>query len=120
MKWYCKELKEKYATFEGRISRTKYWKFYAITALFFLATVLIDLLIIAISDDAIYAGFLSLIYFAIMFLPLLAASVRRLHDTGKSGWYILINLIPLLGGIILLIMLLLPGMKSSNIYGPET
>ncbi|MEL6559827.1 MAG: DUF805 domain-containing protein [Bacteroidota bacterium] len=120
MHWYFKIIKENYASFEGRTGRSEFWKFYVVTVLLFVITILLDLLIIALSNDAMYAGFISLIFALFMFLPVLAATVRRLHDTGKSGWYMFLNLIPLFGGVAIMIMLLIPGQKDSNKYGPKT
>lgn len=120
MHWYFRIIKEKYATFDGRTSRSEFWKFYGITMLLFTVTVLLDLLIIEFSDDAIYAGYISLIFVFVLFLPILAATARRLHDTGKSSWYLLLNLIPLLGGATLLFLLLMAGQRGSNKYDSET
>ena len=63
--------------------------------------------------------FLYLIYVLAVFIPSLAVAVRRLHDVGKSGWFYLISLIPLIGGIWLLILFVTEGDKGPNQYGPD-
>ncbi|HEY8980241.1 MAG TPA: DUF805 domain-containing protein, partial [Streptomyces sp.] len=64
-------------------------------------------------------GILSIIYSLAVLLPSLGVSVRRLHDTGKSGWWILIALIPLAGVIILIVFLATEGKREPNAYGPD-
>ena len=54
-----------------------------------------------------------------MFLPLLAVGIRRLHDIGKSGWYCLWGLLPIVGWIILIVYAARPGMSGPNQYGPD-
>lgn len=119
MSRYLKILNEKYATFKGRARRTEFWMFYLITVLFFIAFVLLDLLIIELTNDAYLAGFLSLIYSVFLFLPFIAVTARRLHDIDKSAWWLLLNFIPVIGGIILLILLIKPGTDAANKYGAD-
>lgn len=94
----------KYADFEGRANRSEYWYW-------FLFNVLLGILSLA----PLVAGIISLI----LFIPSLAVSVRRLHDIGKSGWWYLIGLIPLIGTIILIIFFLQESMEEDNEYGPN-
>lgn len=115
MNWYIEVLK-KYATFDGRASRSEYWYF-------FLFNALIELVLVAIMYGIpIFAGIISFllsVYSIVIFLPSLAVGVRRLHDIGKSGWWYLIIFIPLIGAVILLVFAVLDSQPGSNTYGPN-
>ena len=100
----------KYATFSGRATRKEYW--YAV--LFQLAVML--LLSGPSYEKFPIKGILSTIFSWGTLIPGLAVTFRRLHDTGKSGWNLLFNLIPVLGNIMFLIMLCLGG-EDDNDYG---
>ena len=86
----------KYATFEGRARRSEYWWFY-------LANTIVSSILSAIGQRLTLFSILSVIYSLAVLLPGLAVCVRRLHDVGKSGWYIFISLIPLVGAILLIV-----------------
>ena len=102
---------KKYAGFSGRARRSEFWFWTLFTIVGVIAAVIVD---------AILAIVLFYPIFAIgTILPSLAVSVRRLHDTDKSGWSILISLIPFIGSIILLIWYLGEGTPGENKYGPE-
>lgn len=104
----------KYATFSGRATRSEYWWF---TLFFYLALGVIMLLGIAIqSDSIVFGGIAIIISFSI--LPIIALRVRRLHDIGKSGWWLLIGLIPYIGSFVLFIFSLLRS-DGENEYGPD-
>lgn len=116
MDWYLQVLK-KYTVFNGRARRKEYW-------IFFLANIIISSGLNAVevvlgiapeSDQSILAS----IYALAVFLPGLAVTVRRLHDTGRSGWWIIIPFIPLIGVIILLAFLLQDSQSGENKYGPN-
>ena len=106
MRWYIEVLK-KYAVFEGRARRTEYW-------MFTLVNIIITLVLAALSF-----GTLESIYGLLVFIPSLAVSVRRLHDTGRSGWWLLIGLIPLLGALVLIYFFILDSQPGDNQYGPN-
>jgi uncharacterized membrane protein YhaH (DUF805 family) len=112
MQWYLAVLKN-YAGFSGRARRTEYWMFglvnFVITLVFYILAFL-------------HAGFfivLVALYGLAVLVPSLAVLVRRLHDTGMSGWWILIVLVPFVGGIVLLVFTLLPGNHGPNRYGDD-
>ncbi|MEU1405540.1 DUF805 domain-containing protein [Streptomyces sp. NPDC005728] len=108
MHWYVDALK-KYAVFTGRARRTEYWTFSLVNLLIALALLVIDRPL----------GFdypRSLFALAIL-LPSLAVSVRRLHDTGRSGWWLLIGLIPVIGPITVLVFTAIEGEPGDNTYG---
>ncbi|OBX47863.1 DUF805 domain-containing protein [Haemophilus haemolyticus] len=97
MNWYLEVLK-KYATFSGRARRKEYWMF---TLFQFIAMFILFILEAAIG----LSGELSGVYWLATILPSLAVSVRRLHDTGRSGWWLLISIIPIVGAIVLIIFM---------------
>ena len=111
---------ENYATFRGRASRSEYWWMVLFSNLF----VLLMTIIFSVIGNAVgglsgmvvatYIGFL--ISWLLIFLPMLAVMVRRLHDTNHSGWWYFIGLVPFIGGIWLLV-LLLTGSDDENEYG---
>ncbi|WP_333773776.1 DUF805 domain-containing protein [Streptomyces sp. IBSBF 3136] len=108
MHWYVDVLK-KYAVFSGRARRQEYW-------MFFLFNIIISI-VLTVVDRAIGSNILSLIYSLAVLLPGLGVTVRRLHDTGRSGWWIFISLIPLVGAIILIVFLASEGKAEPNKYG---
>ncbi|GGQ64934.1 MULTISPECIES: DUF805 domain-containing protein [Streptomyces] len=110
MHWYVDVLK-KYAVFGGRARRQEYW-------MFTLFSVIISI-VIAIIDAAIGSSILGIVYTLAVLLPSLGVAVRRLHDTDRSGWWILIGLIPLVGAIILIVFLATEGKQEPNQYGPN-
>ena len=101
---------ERYALFEGRAGRAEYWWF-------FLANFLIGLVIQVLAGVSDALVILSLIYSLALLIPGLAVAVRRLHDTNKSGWWILIALVPLVGIIVLIVFLATDGDPGANQYG---
>ena len=120
MEWYLKVMRDNYANFNGRARRKEYWMF----TLFFLLFALIGGFIIGIlSAVSETASLIALILVAVWYLahlvPSLAVTVRRLHDTGKSGWLYLIALIPYIGSFVIFIFTVLDGDRGDNAYGPD-
>lgn len=113
MHYYLDVLK-KYAVFSGRESRKAFWMFFLfhLFIIFLLAFIEAGL---TGGDTTIPVAF----YGLAVFLPALGVTIRRLHDTGRSGWWVLIALIPILGHLILLILLALEGQSGTNEYGPN-
>ncbi|MGG3889983.1 DUF805 domain-containing protein [Metabacillus fastidiosus] len=109
MQWYLEVLKN-YVGFQGRARRKEYW-------MFNLVSVIITIILSIVEAVASIDPVLTVIYFLAVFLPSLAVTVRRLHDTGRSGWWFLINLIPIIGGIILLVFTCQDSETNSNKYG---
>lgn len=116
MKWYLRVISN-YATFQGRASRSEYWFFVLFNIFVAIGAIIIDN-VLGITFKDIPYGPVYIIYSLAVFIPGLAVSVRRLHDTGKSGWYLLMSLIPCLGGLILLYFMVVPSDSSDNAYGP--
>lgn len=116
MKWYLKVIRH-YADFSGRARRTEYWMFVLFNFIFALAALLIDNIFRLTFVQEIPYGVVYLLYIIAMMLPSLAVAVRRLHDTGKSGWMFLISLIPIVGGIWLLVLMCTDSKPNENHYG---
>lgn len=108
MGWYL-SVWQKYAVFEGRARRKEYWYF----VLFNFLIVLVLSLIVSVTG----LNFLSELYSLAVFIPATAVAARRLHDTGRSGWWQLIILIPLVGVIILIFFLASESQPGENQYG---
>ena len=124
MRWFVKVLRH-YADFSGRARRQEYWMFVLFNMIFSFAWVIlmtiVAVLFLKANDEKILLAALSANtgLSVVMMLPSLAVAVRRLHDIGKSGWMMLIALIPIAGGIWLLILLLTEGENKANEYGPN-
>ncbi|RUO24381.1 DUF805 domain-containing protein [Aliidiomarina minuta] len=115
MNWYLQVL-QKYAVFSGRARRKEYWFFVLFNILVGLVLLLLDNLTGTYNAE-LGLGLLGGIYSLAVIIPSLAVAVRRLHDTGRTGWWILIALIPIIGAIVLLIFLVLEGEQGENKYG---
>lgn len=108
----------KYAIFSGRASRKEYWVFYLYNFTFSAIAIILDnILRIAIKE--VGYGPIYLVYILALLIPSLAVTVRRLHDIGKSGWMILIALIPLVGPIWLIVLLASKSSPEKNRFGDE-
>jgi uncharacterized membrane protein YhaH (DUF805 family) len=125
MNWYMEVLR-KYAQFDGRARRKEYWMFTLVNLLVSFAIALVGAMIggmIARGSDnpSIVMMFVApaWLYCLVMIIPSLSVAVRRLHDTGRSGWWILIGLVPFVGGIILLVFYCLDSQPGPNEYGPN-
>ena len=119
---YYKQAISNYANFSGRARRSEYWYFALANLLIFM--VLFGLAF-AVGGGMESAGsgmiFMTLyaLYALFVIIPSISVLVRRLHDTGKSGWYYFIQFIPIIGGIWLLILLFTEGDSGPNEYGPD-
>ncbi len=114
MNWYLAVLKN-YVGFSGRARRKEYWMFTLFN--------LIAMLVIGVLDGLLgTAGIIGGLYTLAVLLPSIAVTVRRLHDTGRSGWWALIVLVPLIGAIVLLVFMVLDSETRQNRHGdcPKT
>ena len=109
MEWFLKVVKN-YAGFSGRAQRKEYWMFILFYMVFSVLAGIVDGVI---GTDGTLQGALGLG----LFVPSLAVMIRRLHDVGKSGWFFFVVLIPMVGGIWLIITLAKDGDPGSNAYG---
>jgi len=114
---------KKYADFNGRLSRKGYWYFVLANFLVATAISLAEYIIRGMPSYSSYYSYyettliLPSIYSLVIIIPSLAAMVRRLHDIGKSGWNVLLSLVPLVGSIVLLVFLFQRGDQEDNKYG---
>lgn len=115
MNWYLKVLKQ-YADFSGRARRKEYWMFVLFNMIFAIVAMILDN-VLGIAMEGIGYGPLYGLYVLAMLIPGLSVAVRRLHDVGKSGWMILIALIPLIGAIWLLVLMVTDSNPGENQYG---
>lgn len=121
---------KKYAVFAGRASRSEFWYW----VLFYIIVAVIVNILDSLFGWQVYSaenletgnsvsyayntGWLSAIWYLVALLPMISVSVRRLHDTGRSGWWWWLNIICCIGGLILLIFYIQPSQPEENQYGP--
>ncbi|ARU15424.1 DUF805 domain-containing protein [Croceicoccus marinus] len=118
----------RYFDFSGRSRRKEYWMF-ALLNLIIITIFVTALLTLGISLDPYDATggpvmWLVMavlgIYSLLILIPSIAVQVRRFHDQDKSGWFVLINFVPYIGGLIVLVFMLLEGTRGPNKYGPDS
>lgn len=117
MNWYLEVLR-KYAVFNGRSRRKEYWYYFLINFLIITVLLLIDNQLGWINKEA-GMGVLSGIYALAVLIPGIAVAVRRLHDSNRTGWWVLIALIPIIGPIILIFLLIQDSTPGDNRFGPN-
>lgn len=134
------EVLRKYAVFSGRSRRREYWFFALFNLIVSLVLGLLDNLLgtpmvpladfavppgmtgpggAAVPEDVFAVGLLSLLYGLAVFVPGIAVTVRRLHDVGRSGWWLLLVFIPVIGGVVLFVFTLIDSEPGENRYGPN-
>jgi len=115
MNWYVIPLK-KFADFSGRAQRSEYWYFILFNFLISAGLTFIDLIIGTI-DLNTGMGLFSGIFSLAILVPSISVGVRRLHDIDRSGWWMLLALIPVIGAIILIIFFALDSQPDTNRFG---
>ena len=110
MEWFIKCIKQ-YADFKGRARRKEYWMFALFYSIFSIAAMLID----AILWEEI--PIFEILFDLFIFIPYLAVCIRRLHDTGNSGWWVIISLIPIIGTIWFLVLVCSNSEPGTNEWG---
>ena len=108
-------LSQNYCNFSGRASRSEYWWFYLFSCI---VSWVVSIIVSLFSSDLSTMYIASMIVGLAFLLPGLGIAVRRLHDIGKSGWWLFISLIPLIGAILLLVWLCQDRQMEPNEYGP--
>jgi uncharacterized membrane protein YhaH (DUF805 family) len=127
MEWMVMPLR-RYADFEGRSGRQEYWMFFLFCAIVYAVLsvfLFTGLMQMSANPGAGFPGMAALgfgllgVFGLAVFIPTIAVQVRRFHDQDKSGWMILLALIPYLGGLIVLIFMCLEGTRGPNRFGPD-
>jgi uncharacterized membrane protein YhaH (DUF805 family) len=119
MKWYIKVLKQ-YADFNGRARRKEYWMFFLINFIISFAIGFVAGFISGINPESSLASaamILPIAYTLAVLIPSIAVGVRRLHDTNRSGWWLLISLVPVIGAIVLIVFFVQDSDPGTNQYG---
>jgi uncharacterized membrane protein YhaH (DUF805 family) len=115
MNWYKTVVMERYALFSGRAMRTEFWMFVLFNVIISFVLGIIDAILGLSSGDGV--GLLGGLYSLAVLLPSIGVSIRRLHDTNRSGWWLLLSFIPILGWIALLIFYVQDSDPGDNQYG---
>jgi uncharacterized membrane protein YhaH (DUF805 family) len=113
------EVLKKYATFDGRARRAEYWYFALFNLIISVVLSILDGIVRSNSSTASTVGLLGGLYSLVVLIPSIAVGVRRLHDTGRSGWWMLIAFIPFIGAIWLLVYFVEEGTVGPNQYGAD-
>jgi uncharacterized membrane protein YhaH (DUF805 family) len=115
---------KKYAQFSGRARRSEYWLF----TLFIILVEIVYLVLVSVAGGGTSGNMNGLgmaltglygLFILGVIIPSLAVGFRRLHDTDRSAWWLLIALLPFIGGLVLLVFNVLPGTTGPNKYGPD-
>ncbi|MFT5918044.1 MAG: uncharacterized membrane protein YhaH (DUF805 family) [Bacteroidia bacterium] len=107
-------VRDNFANFEGRARRKEYWMFYLFNILVYIVLGGLG----AALESSLFMGLVGL-FGLVVLVPSIAVGVRRMHDIGKSGWYLMVTFIPLVGTIWLLVLLVTEGEIGENIYGED-
>ena len=119
MYWYIHALKN-YFNFSGRARRKEFWMFTLFYTIFVLVVAFLDSMLgsaRSMEEALDLKGFFSFIYALAMLVPSISVAVRRLHDTNRSGWWILISLVPVVGIFMLLFFMVLNSDEGFNRFG---
>lgn len=116
MNWYFRAL-GKYASFEGRAQRMEYWTFGLVNAVILIALFSAITMTASGGHSPVILSIIYGVFALLILLPSIAVMVRRLHHTDRSGWWFWISLIPVVGGIVLLVFGLLDSNPGNNQYG---
>ncbi|MFG3557629.1 DUF805 domain-containing protein [Micromonospora sp. NPDC047557] len=114
-----KSVLSQYVGFTGRARRSEYWWFALFTVLVSIAAAILDSVLGLTFVEGSTSGVIGLIASLLLLLPTLAVAVRRLHDTDRTGWWVLIGLVPLVGAIVLIVFFVQDGTPGANRFGPS-
>ncbi|MES2575502.1 MAG: DUF805 domain-containing protein [Bacteroidota bacterium] len=117
IEWYKKVVFENYANFSGRARRSEYWYYALASGIISIVLAIIDN-VLGLTFGAGETGIIGSLYSLLVFLPGLAVMVRRLHDVGKSGWFLLIAF-TVIGIFWLIYLSFKEGDQGTNEYGPD-
>jgi len=110
-RWFRTVVTEHYSDFGGRARRAEFWWYLAVFAG-------IDV-VLALVQHPMHTKFLTAFFGLGLFAPTVGVEVRRLHDVGRSGWWLLIGCVPIVGGLVLLYWFVQPGVAGANAFGPD-
>jgi len=116
--WAKRPVTEKYADFSGRAPRAEYWWFVLAEVVVLIIAKILDGIIGSDIGGSGSGIFYILVCLALL-VPGIAVSIRRLHDTDKTGWWLLIAFVPIIGAIVLIVFMVQEGTAGSNQYGPN-
>ncbi len=126
---YFIDVLKKYAVFSGRARRKEFWMYYLFYVIIGIALEIISFILTAITaaiNNSVLTIIVSILSAVVILafslgtlVPTIAVTIRRLHDSGKSGWWYLIALVPLVGAIVLLVFCCLDSESGTNNYGPN-
>lgn len=118
--YYIDTFKNRYADFEGRARRSEYWYFVLFNFCIYCAIAMLISAGISTGNNLLFGigTFAAVVFVLAIIIPSIAVAVRRLHDTGKSGWLLLIGLIPF-GGLVLIVLYCIEGEPRTNKWGPD-
>ena len=117
MNWYVVALR-KYAVFQGRARRSEYWYFVLFNIIIGFVLGFMDVLM-GTYDFEVGMGLLGGLYSLVVLLPGIGVSVRRLHDIGRTGWWLLILFVPIVGAIVLIVFAIQDSESAVNKFGPN-
>ena len=118
MNWFLMALKN-YVGFSGRSRRSEYWYFTLFYLVIAIVLSVLDGILFGGSVDGKGTPVLSGLFMLAMLLPSIAVGIRRLHDTDRSGWWLLIGMIPILGTIVLIVFFVQDSKPGDNRFGPN-
>ena len=110
---------KKYATFSGRAPRKEFWMFTLIYLIIAFVAGIIDAAVFGSTPDGDTIGIVGAIVALAHLIPSIAVSVRRLHDIGRTGWWVLIAFIPIIGMIVLIVFFCFGSEEGENRFGPN-
>jgi|AntRauTorcE11897_2_1112592.scaffolds.fasta_scaffold37144_2 uncharacterized membrane protein YhaH (DUF805 family) len=110
MNWFLHPIQHQYAVFTGRMTRKAFWMYVLVYLAIFIP--------LTIAAEAVLLDGLVRLLSLVVLVPSIAITTRRLHDVGKSGWWQLLFLIPVVGLIVMIVFLVKEGDKQENVYGP--
>jgi len=114
MNWFLMAMR-KYANFSGRSQRAEYWWFFLVYFLLMILAVFIDVALgLTMGESGV--GVLTLVLILLLFIPAISVGVRRLHDIGRSGWWMLLMIVPF-GSLVLMVMAMLDSKPETNKWG---
>ena len=120
MNYFLNTLKNHYADFSGRARRSEYWYFTLFNMLGSIALLVLTVALSMVSETLGMVGYFVYIGWALaLIVPGICVGIRRLHDIGKSGWWVLIGLIPFIGAIVLIVFMCTDSDSGVNAFGPN-